>query len=324
MIERRFAFALNFVAAMYTILLTFSIVIMRNQITPTMALLSISYSLKLTGSLQITIRVLTNCAQAMTSVHRLKLLETTVPQEPCFDSDDIACQYVKNRQPTQFKQYQLIQQHQHNTITQNEPRYAVMEDNKTIIDLHYKYNQQQKLSYWPWFGKIVFDDVCLRYRPELPIVLNKCSFTIQPGQHCGFVAPTGAGKSTTLLALMRMINLDSGRILIDGVDIIQIGLGDLRSRLGLIPQQPTIFSGTVRSNLDPLSRFTDEDLWLALGLVAIVPKIEQLGGLYATVLENGSNFSSSERQLLCMMIVNNNNNSNLNQDDQNRPMSNLI
>lgn len=122
----------------------------------------------------------------------------------------------------------------------------------------------RRLGGWPWQGNIQLEDVVLSYRPELPVVLNKLSFSIPAGKKVGIVGRTGSGKSSLLLALFRMVELRAGRIIIDGVDTRAVGIGDLRSRMSIIPQQPVLFSGTVRYNLDPFGHFTDAELTSAL------------------------------------------------------------
>ncbi|KAK6283230.1 hypothetical protein POUND7_017055 [Theobroma cacao] len=117
---------------------------------------------------------------------------------------------------------------------------------------------------WPSSGSIKFEDVVLRYRPELPPVLHGLSFTISPSDKVGIVGRTGAGKSSMLNALFRIVELERGRILIDDCDIAKFGLMDLRKVLGIIPQSPVLFSGTVRFNLDPFNEHNDADLWEAL------------------------------------------------------------
>ncbi|KAJ1377910.1 P-loop containing nucleoside triphosphate hydrolase, partial [Sesbania bispinosa] len=117
---------------------------------------------------------------------------------------------------------------------------------------------------WPSSGSIKFDDVVLRYRPELPPVLHGLNFSIFPSDKVGIVGRTGAGKSSMLNALFRIVELERGKILIDDCDIGKFGLADLRKVLGIIPQSPVLFSGTVRFNLDPFNEHNDADLWEAL------------------------------------------------------------
>uniref|UniRef100_A0AAQ5Y6Q9 ATP-binding cassette, sub-family C (CFTR/MRP), member 12 n=1 Tax=Amphiprion ocellaris TaxID=80972 RepID=A0AAQ5Y6Q9_AMPOC len=154
---------------------------------------------------------------------------------------------------------------------------------------------------WPKSGVITFQDYKMRYRENTPIVLNGLDFFIQAGEKLGIVGRTGSGKSSLGMALFRLVEPAGGTILIDGVDIMAIGLQDLRSKLSIIPQDPVLFSGTVRYNLDPFNDYTDEDIWTTLEKTYMKDTISRLEGkLQAEVLENGENFSVGERQLLCM------------------------
>ncbi|XP_056268746.1 ATP-binding cassette sub-family C member 12-like [Pseudoliparis swirei] len=154
---------------------------------------------------------------------------------------------------------------------------------------------------WPKSGTITFQDYSMRYRENTPIVLNRLNFSIRAGEKLGIVGRTGSGKSSLGVALFRLVEPAAGTILIDGVDITAIGLQDLRSKLSIIPQDPVLFSGTVRYNLDPFNNFNDEEIWAALEKTYMKDSISRLEGkLQATVLENGENFSVGERQLMCM------------------------
>ncbi|OMO92329.1 hypothetical protein COLO4_17673 [Corchorus olitorius] len=154
---------------------------------------------------------------------------------------------------------------------------------------------------WPSSGSIQFEEVVLRYRPELPPVLCGLSFSTSPSEKLGIVGRTGAGKSSMLNALFRIVELEKGRILIDGCDIARFGLTDLRKFLSIIPQSPVLFSGTVRLNLDPFNEHNDPDLWEALERAHLKDVIRRNSfGLDAEVLEGGENFSVGQRQLLCL------------------------
>ncbi|GLT68247.1 hypothetical protein SLA2020_404970 [Shorea laevis] len=154
---------------------------------------------------------------------------------------------------------------------------------------------------WPLSGSIKFEDVVLRYRPELPPVLHGLSFTISPTDKVGIVGRTGAGKSSMLNALFRIVELERGRILIDDKDIAKFGLNDLRKVLGIIPQSPVLFSGSVRFNLDPFNEHTEADLWEALERAHLKDVIRRnYFGLDAEVSEAGENFSVGQRQLLSL------------------------
>ncbi|XP_040591287.1 ATP-binding cassette sub-family C member 12 isoform X2 [Mesocricetus auratus] len=154
---------------------------------------------------------------------------------------------------------------------------------------------------WPSRGEITFKDYRMRYRDNTPLVLDGLNLNIQSGQTVGIVGRTGSGKSSLGMALFRLVEPASGTIFIDEVDICTVGLEDLRTKLTMIPQDPVLFVGTVRYNLDPLGRHTDEILWHVLERTFMRDTIMKLPEkLQAEVTENGENFSVGERQLLCM------------------------
>lgn len=161
---------------------------------------------------------------------------------------------------------------------------------------------------WPEYGEISFHDVNLKYtNDELPI-LRDVNFSIKPKEKVGIVGRTGAGKSSLLAALFQMARIE-GSIFIDGVNIGVIGLHDLRSKLSIIPQEPVLFSGTIRKNLDPFDQYSDDVLWRALEDVELKPLIGDFtGGLSSKMAEGGSNFSLGQRQLVCLArtIIRNN------------------
>ncbi|KAM4795961.1 MIT domain-containing protein 1 [Rhinophrynus dorsalis] len=154
---------------------------------------------------------------------------------------------------------------------------------------------------WPQEGEIRFENVEMRYRDRLPLVLKNISFTIKPQEKIGIVGRTGSGKSSLGVALFRLVELAGGSVTVDNVCIGKIGLDDLRTKISVIPQEPVLFVGSVRSNLDPMNQYTDEEIWKALEKTHIKQQVAQLQGqLYSEVTENGNNFSVGERQLLCM------------------------
>ena len=154
---------------------------------------------------------------------------------------------------------------------------------------------------WPSKGDIAINGIVMRYRPELEPVIKELSVHILPGEKVGVVGRTGAGKSSLVLCLMRIIELERGSIEIDGVDISKIGLEDLRSKIAIIPQEPLLFSGTIRDNLDPFNHYTDEEIWSALQRASLHDLIAQdPAGLEKTVEEHGTNYSVGQRQLLCV------------------------
>ncbi|XP_041363039.1 multidrug resistance-associated protein 1-like isoform X2 [Gigantopelta aegis] len=154
---------------------------------------------------------------------------------------------------------------------------------------------------WPQQGLVQFDNYQTRYRKELDLALKGISCTIQSGEKVGIVGRTGAGKSSLTLALFRIIEATGGRISIDGINIADIGLHDLRSRLTIIPQDPVLFSGSLRMNLDPFDVYSDKDIWLALELAHLKNYISSLSeGLLYECSEGGENLSVGQRQLLCL------------------------
>ncbi|XP_035205921.1 multidrug resistance-associated protein 1-like, partial [Stegodyphus dumicola] len=157
------------------------------------------------------------------------------------------------------------------------------------------------LGNWPRQGSVSFRDYKMRYRPGMELVLKGVDAEIAAGEKVGVVGRTGAGKSSLALALFRIVEPDSGRILIDGIDIGILGLHDLRSRITIIPQDPIVFSGTLRLNLDPLQQHTDKDLWAAIEhahLKTFVNTLEE--GLEYQVSEGGENLSVGQRQQICL------------------------
>ncbi|KAI8490169.1 Multidrug resistance-associated protein 5 [Branchiostoma belcheri] len=154
---------------------------------------------------------------------------------------------------------------------------------------------------WPDQGVVQFDRYQMRYRESLPLVLKDVQCNIRPRESVGIVGRTGSGKSSLGVALFRLVEPTDGTILIDGVDICKIGLQSLRSKLSIIPQDPVLFVGTVRYNLDPFNQYKDPDLWRALERTYMKDAISGLEKqLEAPVVENGENFSVGERQLICM------------------------
>ncbi len=166
---------------------------------------------------------------------------------------------------------------------------------------------------WPQSGEIIFDNVQMRYRAGLPLVLQGLDFKAHGGERIGIVGRTGAGKSSIMSALFRLNELSGGSIKIDDIDIATVGLQDLRSRLAIIPQDPTLFRGTIRSNLDPFNEHSDLELWAALRKADLIGEEQETSrGLDAhgkntgrihldsTVEEEGLNFSLGQRQLMAL------------------------
>ncbi|KAL0466905.1 ATP-dependent bile acid permease [Neurospora intermedia] len=198
---------------------------------------------------------------------------------------------------------------------------AVVEDNRPPVN-------------WPAHGSVEFINYTTRYRAELEPVLRNLTFKIEAHEKIGIVGRTGAGKSSLTLAIFRALEADEGKILIDDIDIGLIGLRDLRERLTIVPQEPTLFMGTIRTNLDPFNMYTDEEIFAALRRVHLIKADEVIPGAVSTALlpqtpvapesesepsrpatatnknifldlsspvtESGNNLSQGQRQLLCL------------------------
>ncbi|XP_023202215.1 ATP-binding cassette sub-family C member 8 isoform X8 [Xiphophorus maculatus] len=154
---------------------------------------------------------------------------------------------------------------------------------------------------WPRQGEIKIQNLSVRYDTTLKPVLKNVNAHVHPGQKVGICGRTGSGKSSFSLAFFRMVDMFEGRIVIDNIDISKLPLQTLRSRLSIILQDPFLFSGTIRFNLDPEMKATDEMLWEALEIAQLKPVVKTLpGGLDAVVTEGGENFSQGQRQLFCL------------------------
>ncbi|KAF4035948.1 ABC transporter [Phytophthora infestans] len=155
---------------------------------------------------------------------------------------------------------------------------------------------------WPKTGDVVFENVSMRYREDLPLVLKSVSFSVASGEKVGICGRTGSGKSSLMSVLFRVVEIPtSGRVLIDGVDISTVTVHQLRSKLTIIPQDPMLFSGSLRLNLDPFADKSDAELWEVLRKVHLADTVSSWGkGLDYEVAEKGDNLSVGQRQLLCI------------------------
>ncbi|XP_037352386.1 ATP-binding cassette sub-family C member 2 [Talpa occidentalis] len=154
---------------------------------------------------------------------------------------------------------------------------------------------------WPSKGEIRFNNYQVRYRPELDLVLRGITCDIKSTEKVGVVGRTGAGKSSLTNCLFRILEAAGGQITIDGLDIASIGLHDLREKLTIIPQDPILFSGSLRMNLDPFNHYSDEEIWKALELAHLKSFVSGLKlGLSHEVTEAGDNLSIGQKQLLCL------------------------
>ncbi|XP_033637608.1 multidrug resistance-associated protein 5-like [Asterias rubens] len=217
-------------------------------VSPALAGLAVSYTIQITGLLQITVLMASETEARFTSVERI-LSYTRV---------------LKSEAPAHIK------------------------ETKPDDD-------------WPQQGTIEFKKYKMRYRDNLPLVIKGIDCHVRPKEKIGIVGRTGSGKSSLGVALFRLVEAAAGEIFIDGVNIATIGLKDLRTKLSIIPQDPVLFKGTVRYNLDPFEEYDDAKIWESLERTYMKEKISALDNqLEALVVEGGDNFSVGERQLMCM------------------------
>ncbi|CAG2166002.1 unnamed protein product [Oppiella nova] len=156
-------------------------------------------------------------------------------------------------------------------------------------------------SDWPLMGGIVFSNYSTKYRQELDLVLKNITLDVKPRERLAIVGRTGAGKSSLALGLFRLIEATDGTVSIDGIDCSTIGLHDLRSRLTVIPQEPVLFAGSLRHNLDPLDQWSDKEIWSALESAHLKTFVESLkSGLNHEISISGENVSVGQKQLVCL------------------------
>jgi ABC-type multidrug transport system fused ATPase/permease subunit len=223
-------------------------VISRNNLSPSLVGLSITYALNVSQTLNWFVRMSADFETNITSVERIQEYCETKPHEKAWRIED------------------------------TKPK-----------------------SEWPSQGKIVFKNYSVKYRKDLDNVLSEINMEIQPGEKIGIVGRTGAGKSSLALGLFRLLELSDGDIIIDDVEINKLGLHDLRHKLTIIPQDPVIFSGTIRNNLDTFGTYKDEDVWNALEHVDLKNYVMSLEKkLDHECSEGGENLSVGQRQLICL------------------------
>ncbi|XP_005872114.1 PREDICTED: multidrug resistance-associated protein 1 [Myotis brandtii] len=175
------------------------------------------------------------------------------------------------------------------------------EYSETEKEAPWRIQEMTPASTWPQVGRVEFRDYSLRYREDLDLVLKHINITIEGGEKVGIVGRTGAGKSSLTLGLFRIKESSEGEIIIDNVNIAKIGLHDLRFKITIIPQDPILFSGSLRMNLDPFSQYSDEEVWTSLELAHLKNFVSALPDkLNHECTEGGENLSVGQRQLVCL------------------------
>lgn len=261
--------------------------------------LAISMAMSITQSLNWTVRMASDLESQMVSVERIKTYSVMEQEKAHFiDTDPATIHTTKSKVYSDGdkdkERRDQYSQRLANALIQDQLQDGGIE--LTAATRSPLFSSQQGV--WPSQGQISFDSVVLRYRPGLPTVLNNLTFDIPAGAKVGIVGRTGAGKSSIVVSLLRLVELESGRVSIDGVDVSKLGLHTLRSCIAVIPQDPVLFSGTVRSNLDPFGRYTDIELRSVLDRALLGPSV--ISTLDMVVSEAGNNFSVGQRQLLCI------------------------
>eukprot|EP00043_Microstomoeca_roanoka_P013524 m.132473 g.132473 ORF g.132473 m.132473 type:complete len:1343 (+) comp15778_c0_seq5:123-4151(+) len=264
--SRWLAFRLDMLGVVFLASITFLAAALRHNVEAGFAALAITYALRLTGVLQWATLQSANVETQMTSVERIIEYTKMQPEEPVADG-----------------------QSEHST---HGSRHSTASTTSST-PLHLPED-------WPNAGCIIFQNVSMRYAPELPPALKDLSCVIPAGSKVGIVGRTGAGKSSILATLFRLSEV-KGCVSIDGIDVTHLRLDQLRPKISVIPQDPALFSGTVRYNLDPFEQYSDTELWAALETVQLKEKVQQMdGGLDGVVQEQGSNFSVGQKQLICL------------------------
>lgn len=154
---------------------------------------------------------------------------------------------------------------------------------------------------WPHRGDITFENVSLRYENQTENIITNLNLVIPAGQRLGICGRSGSGKSTLAMSLFRVVDIVSGQIFIDNVNIATIHTDEIRTRLSIIPQDVMLFNGTIRENLDPSNHYTDLDVWNSLEMAQLKQMIVSMpNGLDTMIADNGGNFSGGEKQLFCL------------------------
>lgn len=251
------------------------------QLSASMSGLVLSYVMQILGAMNWSVRQFTEAESQLSAIERVSEYS-----EPPFlqEEEGGLDRFLKER----------------GTATES----AIPNDTKGLISedkmKQLGHGVQQRRSRWPKRGNVVFDNVEMRYREDLEPALKSVSFSVSPGEHVGIVGRTGAGKSSAIQCLFRLYELERGRIVVDGVDISGLRLFDLRSSLGIIPQEPFCFSGTIRSNLDMFGEHDETSVRKALSSCGLQETMTEKVDLDYVVAEGGSNLSVGQRQLLCL------------------------
>lgn len=262
--NRWLAIRLEFLGSFIILFAALFAVFARESLTPAVVGLSLSYALQTTMIVNFLVRMTADTETNVVSVERIE-------------------EYADSKTEASWMLGEIVSFD--SIITSRRVLYLFMFQDKS----------------WPPTGKIEFEDYAARYRDGLDLVVKGISFVVEGGEKVGIVGRTGAGKSSLTLGLFRIIEAAGGKIIIDGKDISKLGLHALRSRLTIIPQDPVLFYGTLRMNIDPFGYYSDEEIWRALDLSHLKAYVKGLQmGLSHEITEGGENMSVGQRQLVCL------------------------
>lgn len=249
--------------------------------------IALVYSLQLTATLQWTVRISIETETNMTSVERLLVFKDIIPEEViCRSFDDHGDHINVDAKDIAIEEGSASGSKRH------------LEDPNALRSA-----PLDELVNWPQKGQITLKNVFLRYRPDLPFVLNGLNLTIPGGCKVGICGRTAAGKSSLMLALFRIVEVDLSSVIeIDGINIQSVPLHILRSQMTIIPQDPFMFSGTLRENLDPFDQYSDTEVFEALERVHLLEDVQNKfpAKLQHPITERGENISVGQRQLICI------------------------
>ena len=287
---RWFATYLDLIVVTFLLIQCVLCVFLRNEFPVALLSLSIVYANSLMGMLQWAIRTSIDVEKNFTTIERLLFYENALKEnakkiqmEGQVDSEqDIEAQEVEEQS--------------------SDPRSQDVDNKITSEAKEINFDYRPPTAEWPENGAISIKDLRMRYREDLDYVLNGLTVDIEAGSKVGIVGRTGAGKSSLLVALYRLVEPENGSVIeIDGVDCLRLGLKDLRRSLSIIPQEPVLFSGTLRFNLDPFGERTEEEIWSVLRKCDLFDFVDsKTEKLDFRVSEGGGNFSAGQKQLICI------------------------
>jgi ABC-type multidrug transport system fused ATPase/permease subunit len=279
----------------------------RDYLTPSFAALCIVSALQTVGIFQFSVRLFTETENQMSSVERLAVYANDIPHESLIAPNSHILDEVSTRKCLESfdKDYFLLAKNNTNKkMFKNQIKNIFPHIQNASFTFGWDSSSWNKIlmqTSWPLFGGLSFSNVSARYRDGLPLVLKDVSFYVAPGMSVGVVGRTGAGKTTLTLALFRMMELAGGSITLDGIDISEINIYQLRSRLAVLPQDPVLYAGTLRYNFDPFGEADDASIEAVVDLAGLRNLVSSHPlGLQRLVTEGGLNVSHGERQLIAL------------------------